>query len=31
VRKDILQAVGQLEGVDIAATKLNVRIDNELG
>jgi hypothetical protein len=28
VRKDILQGVGQLEGVDIAKTKLNVSINN---
>ena len=28
VRKDILQGVGQLEGVDIAETTLNVSIDN---
>jgi hypothetical protein len=28
VRKDILQGVGQLEGVDIAETELNVSIDN---
>jgi hypothetical protein len=28
VRKDILQGVSQLEGIDIAETELNVSIDN---
>ena len=31
MRKDILQRVGELEGVDVAQTVLHVSVDDELG
>ena len=29
--KDVLQGVGELEGVDVAEAVLDVRVDDELG
>ena len=31
VREDVLNGVGELEGVNIAETELNVSVDDELG
>ena len=31
VRKDVLDSIGELEGIDVAQTELDMSIDDELG